>query len=234
MGYATIDHDATVGGDVTITGTLQAGVTASDTGTIATDVTIAADKFLKCASGTGVFDWSPSSGTFKTSTGVNTIGGATVFAANKGVTVASGTSAFDFSGGSGLFKTSTGAVTLGPGKVSLSGVLVTGVVNQSSTNMVTNTTLLSATVKPTYYLTPSGAHVGLQPTLPPAAEMTDATIEFINRLTVTNSCHVTIYPAGSEKINNAASIYCTAKYATIKLKSDGTEWYIVSSVGTWT
>ena len=72
--YLTVDSDATIGGNVAITGTLQAGVTASDTGTIATDVTIAANKFLKCASGTSIFDWSLGSGIFKTTTGAVTIG----------------------------------------------------------------------------------------------------------------------------------------------------------------
>ena len=86
------------------------------------DVTIAADKGVVLAgASTGDFDFSLSTGTFKTAKGTNTIGGATVFAADKGVTVATGTSAFDFSGGSGIFKTSGGAVTVGPGAVTISG-----------------------------------------------------------------------------------------------------------------
>lgn len=69
------------------------------------------------ASGSDSFDLSGSTGTFKTSTGVNTIGGATVFAANKGVTVTAGTSAFDLSGGTGVTKTTTGLFTVSGGGV---------------------------------------------------------------------------------------------------------------------
>lgn len=71
------------------------------------------------ASGTGNFDFSGSSGTFKTSTGAVTIGagaiaisGAVTFAANKGIAMTAGTGAMDFSNGTGVFKSCTGTNTL--------------------------------------------------------------------------------------------------------------------------
>ncbi len=58
-------------------------LTSSGANTLSGDTTVAANKFLKLAAGTGVVDASPSSGTFKTSTGLNTLGGDTVMASGK-------------------------------------------------------------------------------------------------------------------------------------------------------
>lgn len=69
------------------------------------------------ASGSGANDFSASTGTFKTSTGVSTFGGSSNSFTNSvafaGGLTASGANANDFSGGSGIFKTSTGAATFG-------------------------------------------------------------------------------------------------------------------------
>lgn len=94
------------------------------------------------ASGSASNDFSGSTGTFKTSTGVNTIGGATVFAANKGVTVSAGTSAFDFSGGTGVFKTSTGVNTISGPIVESSIQALSGA---GAVNLTTGVTVLTTT-----------------------------------------------------------------------------------------
>lgn len=114
------------------------------------------------------------------------------------------------------------------------GVATIGVVNQSSSILTANVTLVSGTVKPFYWLQPASANVGMSIVLPPVAEMNNATVEFSVKTAVTNDCHIILDPSGSEKINNAATKYATAKYATIKLKCDGSEWYILSSSLTWT
>lgn len=93
------------------------------------------------ASGSASNDFSGSTGTFKTSTGVNTIGGAMVFAANKGVTVSAGTSAFDFSGGTGVTKTTTGLFTVSGGMAgSVQALSGAGAVNLTTTSTVVTST----------------------------------------------------------------------------------------------
>lgn len=89
-------------------------LTETSTNTL-TNKTLTTPVINGATSASGDFDLSGSTGTTKTTTGVNTIGGATVFAANKGVTVSAGTSAFDFSGGTGVTKTTTGLFTVSGG-----------------------------------------------------------------------------------------------------------------------
>jgi len=62
------------------------------------------------ASGATDWDWSGSSGQFKTSTGAVQLSGSTTVAANKNLSCAAGTTAVDFHLGTGTFDTSTGAV----------------------------------------------------------------------------------------------------------------------------
>jgi hypothetical protein len=122
----------TVDGNVVAAGTVTGGATTS-TGNINADQTWGANFFLKCASGTGIFDWSPSSGIFKTSTGTNTLGGNVVISGTKtfttgtgavalngattiadlaAITAGSGSAAYDLSASTGAFTTSTGTNTL--------------------------------------------------------------------------------------------------------------------------
>lgn len=116
----------------------------------------------------------------------------------------------------------------------LTGTTTLAVTNQTASLLQANTTLLSATVKPVYWLKPVSAHVGLSIVPPPVAEMTNSSITFINLLAVTNDCHVIIDGSASENINGAATIYATAKYAAVTIKSTGTEWVITGSSLTWT
>ena len=131
-----------VDGNANVYGTLYSGANVSS-GYIGADQTWAANHFLKCAAGTGIFDWSLSSGAFSTSYGVNTLSGNVVIAgqktfttgtgaialngemtiaATKGITKTAGIGNFDFSAGSGTFKTSygvnqlSGDVTIADGK----------------------------------------------------------------------------------------------------------------------
>lgn len=121
-----------VDGNANVYGTLYSGANVSS-GYIGADQTWAANHFLKCTAGTGIFDWSLSSGAFSTSYGVNTLSGNVVIAgqktfttgtgtialngemtiaATKGITKTAGVGNFDFSAGSGTFKTSYGTNTL--------------------------------------------------------------------------------------------------------------------------
>lgn len=54
---------------------ITSGVNITEDGSIGTDVTFAADKYLKAATGTGYVDWSAATGVFKGPTGVFTPGG---------------------------------------------------------------------------------------------------------------------------------------------------------------
>lgn len=92
--------DPDVSGSLTIGSTLATSVVLGGTTTTT----------VNAGSNNPNFDFSGSTGTFKTSSGTVTISGATVFS-GVGVT-ATGAGNFDFSGSSGTFKTSTGANTL--------------------------------------------------------------------------------------------------------------------------
>ncbi len=75
-------------------------------------ITLTANSGITATAGTGAFDFSAATGTFKTSTGANTLGGDTTLAANKSLSAAAGTGAFNFSAATGTFDTTTGIVTL--------------------------------------------------------------------------------------------------------------------------
>ncbi len=78
-----------------------------------TNKTLTAPVINGATSASGNFDLSGSTGTFKTSTGVNTIGGTVSVSANKNIACVAGTTAVDYSLGTGVFKTTTGANTIG-------------------------------------------------------------------------------------------------------------------------
>lgn len=62
-------------------------------------------------------------------------------------------------------------------------------------------------------------------TLPAAASVTRR--EYVVKKISTNSATVTIDPNGSELIDGAATYTLNSSYVSIKLKSDGTSWYIL-------
>ncbi len=116
----------------------------------------------------------------------------------------------------------------------LTGVTTIGLTNQSTVLQQSNVTLTSQTAKRMYRLKPTSAHVGLTIVLPPAAEMNNTVVSFVNELAVSNDCHVTLDGSGAETINGAATKYCTAKYAFITLYCIDGEWIILDSMDTWT
>jgi len=114
-------------------------VTVSSTIGFSDDITIAANKSITYAEGTGTFDASLATGIFKSSTGTNTLGGNTVIAGaktfgtgtgavtingdtslaeNVEVACVAGTTALDLSLGTGVTKTTSGINTFG-GDVSI-------------------------------------------------------------------------------------------------------------------
>lgn len=115
-------------------------------------------------------------------------------------------------------------------KIQINGAM--GNLTKQSSILTANTTLSATSFKPFYWLS-APSNKGLNITLPTAASMDNQTIEFVVRTANTGSCTTLLNGYGAETINNAATKAATAKYATIELKSSGTEWYIVKSVGTW-
>jgi hypothetical protein len=73
----------------------QASVTTSVAGPLSTqDITLAANKSITFTAGTGTFDQSGSTGTFKSGQGANTLSGNTTVAAGKSLSLASGVGTF--------------------------------------------------------------------------------------------------------------------------------------------
>jgi hypothetical protein len=214
--YATddlkVDDDAAVAGDLVVTGTLQAGVTASDTGSIATDVTIAADKFLKCASGTGQFDWVLGSGIFRTTTGTNTLSGNVVISGTK------------------TFTTGTGAVALN-GDVTLAKTVTVS----KATSVATTTTLTSADTKTLYEIDASGGNVSL--VLPAASGVTGRV--YMVGSTADPGSNYAFINSTSGKIGGGAGAAAATGIKTtdanfgMTLVSDGTNYLITGAYGTW-
>ena len=240
MGYGTVDNDLTVAGNVAITGTLQAGVTASDTGTIATDVTIAANKYLKNAAGTGIVDFSLGSGIFKTTTGAVTIGpgavgitGALTVTNLAAITAGSGSAAYDLSASTGAFLTSTGAVTIGTGAVGITGATTFSKTVSYSVNasMTADKTLTSADTKTVYRIDASGGDVTL--TLPAASGVTGR-LYYVDMSADPGTNYARI-KATSGKFGGAAGIAAatglknTDVTGGITLMSDGTDYMIFGS-----
>ncbi len=130
------------------------------------------------------------------------------------------------------YNSATSMLTLEGSDVEIARNLTLGRIIKNSAILTTNTTLAAATAKPFYWLSPASGK-GLNITLPTAASMNNYTVEFCLKASNTGSCTTLIDAYGAEKINNAATKAATAKYADIEVKSDGSEWHIVKSAGTW-
>lgn len=236
-GAIALNGDTTIAATKGITKTAGAGnfdfsagtgtfLTSTGANTLSGDVTVASGKNFGMT-GTG---------TFGTGTGQVSINGATVFAANKGVTVASGTSAFDFSGGSGAFKTSTGAATIGPGAVTVSGAATFSKTVDFSVNASTtlDTTLTSSSTKTIYPINASGASVTL--TLP-AADTVTGRMYVIDTLVDMGSNNIVVATTGGAKlggVGGADTLTSTDILASLTVVSDGTNYAVISKIGTWT
>ena len=250
--YLTSSGKITIGGknvailqNLAVTGTITAGATVNS-GTIGTSALMGAGYSFGAATGGGAFSWANSTGAFDTSTGTVTSNGNFVVTGSK--TTTTGTGAVQLLGNTWMPSAKSlnlaGAANIGGlatvntfksnGTSILTGVTSIGITNQTAGYIRANTTLYSGTVKPFYWLKPANAHTGLVVTLPPAAEMNNATLEFSTELAVTNSCTIVLDGAASETINGAATKYATALYSSIRIKSDGTGWNILSSSQTWT
>jgi len=83
-------------GDMTITadGSISIAGTAVLSGTVANDITLAGDKFLLAAAGTGGADLSLGTGIFKSSSGTNTLMGNVVITGSKTLTTGTGVTTF--------------------------------------------------------------------------------------------------------------------------------------------
>jgi hypothetical protein len=225
---ATTGIFITPGGAVTI-GPGAVGMTGT--------MTLASGKDIVGGASTSDLDFVASSGAFNSPSGTNTIRGATVWAADKGVTVASGTSAFDFSGGSGVFKTSTGAATIGPGAVGISGAVTLAKTLQYSINASTtlDTTLTSSSTKTMYPMDGSAATVTLNlpdaTTVPGRMYIISAPVDMASNNIVVASATGHLGANGNGNVHSLTSTDATASLSVI---SDGTNYVVLSRVGTWT
>ncbi|HRF28156.1 MAG TPA: carbohydrate binding domain-containing protein [Candidatus Saccharibacteria bacterium] len=117
--------------DTVSAGTLNIGTTNATSISLNQDVTIAANKNITYGAGTGSFDQSASSGTFKTGTGAVSLNGDTTVASGKNFTVTSGTTSItgttsiNTSGSSNtsIGAGSTGTVTIGNSSTGAVGVV---------------------------------------------------------------------------------------------------------------
>jgi hypothetical protein len=220
----------TPGGAVTI-GPGAIGVTGTQT--------IASGKDIIAAGGASDIDYSLSSGFMKTPTGAITMSGATTWLADKGIAYTSGTGAADFSLGSGIFKTTTGAATIGPGAVGVSGDATfakTISVSINTSTMTADKTLTSADTKTVYEIDASGADVTL--TLPDAATVTGRT--YMIAQNGNPGANFARIKATAGKFGGANGIAAATGLkntddagAGVTLVSDGTNYLIVGSFGTW-
>jgi len=122
--------------DTVSAGTLNIGTTNATGISLNQDVTIAANKSITYGAGTGSFDQSASSGTFKTGTGAVSLNGDTTVASGKNLTVTSGTTSL--TGTTNINTTGGGATSIG----NSSGGAVTIAANASS-SFTTSTGTLS-------------------------------------------------------------------------------------------
>jgi hypothetical protein len=131
--------------NVNITGNVsQTGAKTLSTGTGAIalngDVTLAANKNISSAAGTGAVDLSLMTGTIKTPAGAHTIGGPVTLAENAGITsFGSGTAGIDFSGTTGAFKTGSGDIALNGNITTAANINVTATAGTTAVDLSAGT-----------------------------------------------------------------------------------------------
>jgi hypothetical protein len=141
--------------NVNITGNVsQTGAKTLSTGTGAIalngDVTLAANKNISSAAGTGAVDLSLMTGTIKTPAGAHTIGGPVTLAENAGITsFGSGTAGIDFSGTTGAFKTGSGDIALNGNITTAANINVTATAGTTAVDLSAGTGV---------FKTPTGAN----------------------------------------------------------------------------
>lgn len=117
---ADIASGLRVWGDANIAGTLTTGVTVQG-GTINHWAMMGANLPFTAATGTGVFDWSNSTGAFTTSSGTNTLSGNTVISGTKTFTTGTGLTTISGAGTQTGIQTFTAAPVFNAGFVVPSG-----------------------------------------------------------------------------------------------------------------
>jgi hypothetical protein len=161
--YATddvrIDDDLWVKGDAKVDGTLTVGVLSPSatvySGHLTDDIIVDAGVDLTAATGNDIFDYSLSTGVFKTSTGQHTVGGDVNVASGKDIVSLGGDAKLDFSAASGIFKTSTGAVTIGPGAIAIDGAVT--IAADKNVGVTAGTTAVDLSNGTGIFKTPTGA-----------------------------------------------------------------------------
>ncbi|HUU59707.1 MAG TPA: hypothetical protein VMZ50_09190 [Phycisphaerae bacterium] len=122
--FKTSTGDHTLAGNVTISGS-KTLTTGSGTVQINGDANWAADKDIKCATGTSEFDFSGGSGTFKTSTGAHTIAGDVTISGTK--TLTTGTGTFQLNGDANVAAGKDISLAAGAGYIELNGTTSGGI-----------------------------------------------------------------------------------------------------------
>ena len=232
--FTTSTGTNTLSGNVVISGSKTF---TSGTGAVALNgpTTIANLAAITAGSGSAAYDLSASTGAFKTPQGAVTINGATTFAANKGIAMTAGTGAMDFSLGTGVFKTTTGAVTVGPADVTVSGNASFSKNVAYSLNATTsiNTTLVDDNTKTVFGI---NAAAGDRSLTLPAANTVTGRLYMIAASADMGTNYVIVDTTGTAKIggtNGADSLKSTSADAALSVISDGTNYLVISKVGTW-
>lgn len=257
VGIASGVDVTAAGGESDLDYSLSGGFFKTPTGTMTLNgaVSVGSGIDIVAAGGASDISYGSSSGVFTSPTGTNTLSGAVTVAANKGITAASGTGAFNFGGASGIFTTSTGANTLS-GDVTISGSKAfttgTGAVRlQGETSIAsgktftvgptihqTNTSAVNITITdtgPDFWFCGNSTDVNTQTyTLPTAADNTGRILTFILSTNPgTNS--VILDGEGAETVAGHATLICTdAAGSMYQLICDGSAWWEVTHIGTWT
>lgn len=151
-------------------------------------------------------------------------------------TFGAGDGKMDLSAGTGIFKTTTGAVTVGPGDVTVSGNASFSRNVAYSLNATTsiNTTLVDDNTKTVFGINAAAGNRSL--TLP-AANTVTGRLYMIAASADMGTNYVIVDTTGAAKIggtNGADSLKSTSADAALSVISDGTNYLVLSKVGTWT
>ncbi|MBP9667263.1 S-layer family protein [Candidatus Saccharibacteria bacterium] len=141
----------TTAGDLTLQTTTSGNVNISPAGTINlnSDVSVAANKNITFAAGTGSFDQSASSGTFKTGTGAVSLNGDTTVASGKNFTVTNGTT--NITGTTNINTSGTANTNIGnnTGTVGITGSAINASSSTINLGVATSATTLQAVAQTT-------------------------------------------------------------------------------------
>lgn len=224
---------------------ITSGVSITEDGSIGTDVTFAADKFLKAATGTGYVDLSAATGIFKGPTGVFTFGGDVSIPSSQAFNMGDGAAQFGGALNAANVKANTTLYSAGTlnsaGTATLNAVTVNGTATLNGAvyvkcNATTSisTTLTATDAATVYPVDASAGHVTL--TLPDPTTV-DGRMYTVSTLVDMGGNNVIVATTGTGKIGGvggADTLTTTDITAALTVISDGTHYVTIGRIGTWT